>query len=84
MGLPKPNPPHPALETSELLTELRASATDLAQFVEAASRSRLSYILISEQAVSGWQERGGLVQGGPLAPGPGQDGRPGVVQNMSS
>lgn len=57
MALPKPNPPHPAPETSELLTELRASATDLAQFVEAASRSRLSYILISEQAVSGWQER---------------------------
>ena len=45
----------------DLLTELRASRTDLARFVEAACCSELPYIVVRSQAVVAWEEREPLV-----------------------
>ena len=43
--------------TQEMLTEVRASRTDLARFVEAAFRDELPYLIVPARAVEGWQER---------------------------
>lgn len=41
----------------EMLTETRASRTDLARFVEAASHDERPYLIVPARAVEGWQER---------------------------
>jgi hypothetical protein len=41
----------------EMLTEVRASRTDLARLVEAASRDERPYLIVPARAVEGWQER---------------------------
>jgi hypothetical protein len=41
----------------ELLSELQASRTDLARYVDAASRSDRPYIVVSAAAVRAWRER---------------------------
>ncbi len=42
---------------AELLTEVRASRTDLARLVEAASRDEQLYIVVPARAVEAWQRR---------------------------
>jgi hypothetical protein len=45
------------MTTGELLTELRASPTDLARFVEAAARSQRSEILVAARTLTAWRQR---------------------------
>jgi hypothetical protein len=54
MGAPEPET---VMDTTELLTELRASHTDLARFVEAVIRDRVPYVVVSSQALRAWQRR---------------------------
>ena len=49
--------PPAIMETTELLTELQTSQTDLARFVEAVIRDRMPYMVVSSQALSAWQRR---------------------------
>lgn len=42
---------------AELLTEVRASRTDLARLVEAASRDEQPYVVVPARAVEAWQRR---------------------------
>jgi len=43
--------------TQALLVQLQGSRTDLTLVVEAASRSPLSYIVVQQAAVRGWERR---------------------------
>ena len=45
------------METEALLTELRASQTDLARFVEAVVRDSMPYVVVPSEAVKAWQRR---------------------------
>jgi hypothetical protein len=45
------------MDTTELLTELRTSHTDLARVVEAVLRDRVPYVVVSSQALRAWQRR---------------------------
>jgi hypothetical protein len=45
------------MDTTELLTELRTSQTDLARLVEAVIRDRAPYVVVSSLALSAWQRR---------------------------
>lgn len=40
-----------------LLIELRTSRTDLARLVEAASRDRLTRIVVPQRSVDAWEQR---------------------------
>jgi hypothetical protein len=42
---------------AELLDEVRASRTDLARLVEAASRDEQPYVVVPIRAVEAWQRR---------------------------
>jgi hypothetical protein len=46
-----------AMDTIELLIELRTSQTDLARFVEAVIRDRMAHVVVSSQTLSAWQRR---------------------------
>lgn len=41
----------------EILEEARASRTDLARVLEAASRNERPYVIVPAKAVKAWQER---------------------------
>ena len=43
--------------TEELYLELAESQTDLARYVEAATRSDLPYVVVSSDAVRAWRRR---------------------------
>ena len=45
------------METDELLSDLRASQTDLARFVESVVRNSAPYVVVSSEAVRAWQRR---------------------------
>jgi hypothetical protein len=45
------------VKTDELLSDLRTSQTDLARFVEAVVRNSTPYVVVSTEAVRGWQRR---------------------------
>jgi hypothetical protein len=45
------------MTTEELVTELRASRTDLARFVQAAHRDRLPFMVVGAQSVRAWEQR---------------------------
>jgi hypothetical protein len=42
---------------AEVLTEVRASRTDLARLVEAATRDEQPYVVVPARAVEAWQRR---------------------------
>jgi DNA-binding NtrC family response regulator len=46
-----------AMNTDELLTELRMSRTDLARYVETVIRDSRPYLVIPSQAVKAWEQR---------------------------
>lgn len=43
--------------SQEILEELRASRTDLARVVEAATRDERPYVIVPVKAVKAWEER---------------------------
>lgn len=45
------------MTTEELVTELRASRTDLARFVQAAHRDHLPFMVVGAQSVRAWEQR---------------------------
>ena len=45
------------ITTTELVTELRSSRTDLARIVEAAHRNKLPRLVIPAQSVKAWEQR---------------------------
>jgi len=45
------------MTTEELVTELRASRTDLARFVQAAHRDKLPFMVVGAQSVRAWEQR---------------------------
>lgn len=45
------------MTTTDLLTELRRSRTDLARLVEAAAHAERAYVVVPAQAVKAWMER---------------------------
>jgi hypothetical protein len=47
----------PAIDTDELLSDLRASNTDLSRLVTAVLRDRPPYVVVPIQAVMAWERR---------------------------
>jgi hypothetical protein len=45
------------MTTEDLLIELRASRTDLARLVEAATRDRLTRLVVPQRSVDAWEQR---------------------------
>jgi len=45
------------LSAEELVNELKNSRTDLARFVEAAARDRLTRIIVPQRSVDAWKRR---------------------------
>jgi len=45
------------LTTTELLTELRSSRTDLARIVQAIDRNKRSMLVVPAQSVRAWEQR---------------------------
>ena len=45
------------MTTTELITELRSSRTDLARIVEATRRNKLPFLVIPAQSVRAWEQR---------------------------
>jgi CheY-like chemotaxis protein len=49
--------PGESMTTSDLLTELRATQTDMARVVEAAAHAERAYVVVPAQAVTAWMQR---------------------------
>jgi hypothetical protein len=45
------------ITTTELVTEVRSSRTDLARIVETAHRNRLPVLVVPAQSVRAWEQR---------------------------
>jgi hypothetical protein len=45
------------MTTEELVTELQASPTDLARFVQAADRDKLPVMVVGAQSARAWEQR---------------------------
>jgi len=45
------------ITTTELVTELQSSRTDLARIVEAAHRNKLPLLVLQAQSVRAWEQR---------------------------
>jgi hypothetical protein len=45
------------MTTTDLVTELRSSRTDLARVVEAARRNKLPFLVVPSQSVRAWEQR---------------------------
>lgn len=45
------------MTVEDLLSELRTSRTDLARFVEAATRDHLTRLVVPQRSVEAWQQR---------------------------
>lgn len=45
------------ITTTELVTELRSSRTDLARIVDAAHRKKLPRLVVPAQSVRAWEQR---------------------------
>jgi hypothetical protein len=45
------------MTAEDLLIELRTSRTDLARLVEAATRNRISRLVVPQRSVDAWEQR---------------------------
>jgi hypothetical protein len=45
------------MTVEDLLSELRTSRTDLARLVEAATRDRLTQLIVPQRSVDAWEQR---------------------------